>query len=208
MPKKILIFLFISSLFISSSSIKANTVKFDDADSTSYYVENAGTGRDAGFEADLYFPDGGDSSLYTYDIFEFDDYYSTSSITDFTITLAGHGLNNSHSIEIYLNLKPEWGWQLITSYNVDQYQTFTLTLDILNQQLLYDNSYAKDIDYAMSNFVGIDSFNVGYGCHFWHDSTSVSVAGSYSEPIPEPVTCVTLFIGIVGLLIKHRKNRI
>jgi len=212
MRNKSLIISIIFSIILISFTAKANTVDFKDVDSTNHYIDNHGTGRDTTFEAELYFPDGGDSSLYSdgNGVFEFDNYYNTNSITDFTITLAGHALNNDQTIDIFLNLTPgdDTKWQLITSHYAEETDPFSMTLDILNQQLLYNDVYAKDITYSMSNFVGVDSFQVGYGCHFWHDSTSVHVAGSYDTPIPEPITCITLLAGIFGLAIKHRKNKI
>ena len=210
MRNKSLIIPIIFSILLISFPAKANTVDFKDVDSSSHYIDNSGSGRDTTFEADLYFPDGGDSSLYSdgMGVFEFDNYYNTNSINTFTITLAGHALNNNQTIEIFLNLTGTWIAVPGASYTADLWNNFTLTMDILNQQLLYNDVYVGDINYAMANFVGIDSFKVGYGCHFTHDSTSVHVAGSYTTPIPEPVTCITLLLGIFGLALKHNKYKI
>ena len=178
MRNKSLLILFIFSTLIISSPLQANSVQYDYTDSSPAQISHSGPGRDTHFDADLYFPDASEGT-YSNGIFEFDDYFNSNSITEFTITLAGHGQDSySESIEIFLNID---GWDYITSHYVPrQYTSFTLTLDILHQQLLYNDVYVKNFDFDMSNFVGIDFFQVGYGCHFYHDSTTVHVAGSYS----------------------------
>ncbi len=191
----------------TSTNAQAIIYGFNDSDTTSYWVDNHGTGRYTGFTANLDFPDGGQSSDYLNGtIFEFDTIFN---ITSFEITLTGHGDNSSQDIDIFFNVNGNW--EFVAAYNVDYNIPFTLTMDILSQQLKYNGSYVASISYDMSKFVGIDSFQVAYGCHFWHDSTSVAITAedsSHSPVIPEPMTIMMLISSLAGLSITRIKKRL
>ena len=137
------LFVFLSVFILSSISLTASAYQFTDADSTSFYIDNHKDYRDTRFEAELYFPVGGDSSNYqSGDIFEFDNYYN--NITDLKVTLTGHGFNNSEFIDVFFNIGGSWSF--VDKYRVDKYTNFSITFDLLNQQMLYNNNYVKDID--------------------------------------------------------------
>ena len=191
------LFCLLSVMVFLSVSLSASAYQFTDEDMTAYYIDNHSSYRDTRFEAELYFPSGGDSSNYQNgEIFEFDSYYN--NISSFKVTLQGHGLNNSDYIDIFFNIGGVWSF--VDKYQVAQYSNFTLTLDLLNQQMLYNNNYVKDINYSMQNFIGVNYFEVGYGCHFWHDSTGVELSAYESNPpVPEPMTVVLLGLSLVGI---------
>ncbi|MBW1710123.1 MAG: hypothetical protein JRJ73_09620, partial [Deltaproteobacteria bacterium] len=103
--------------------------------------------------------------------FEYDDY--ASYVEYLTITLAGHGDNSGKAIDIYLSkdaASDHADRVLVASYDVAYADTFTLTLDILNSELLYNGSYVADLlgGVTTNDFIGIDSGYVGYGlCWIW-----------------------------------------
>ena len=198
------VFFVLSVIIFSSVSLTVSAYQFTDEDVTAYYIDNAGSGRFTAFDAELYFPAGGDSSNYQNgDIFEFDNYYN--NITSFKVTLTGHGLNNSDYIDVFFNIGGVWSF--VDKYHVTPYTNFTLTFDLLNQEMLYNNSYVKDINFSMMNFVGVDYFEVGYGCHFWHDSTSVEVSAYETTPaVPEPMTIILFSLSLVGIVRKRLKQ--
>jgi PEP-CTERM motif len=92
----------------------------------------------------------------------------------------------------------------IASYNVPLYMPFALTLDLKNNRLLYNgvNKGGLSGGIGLQDFVGLDTFWVGYGCHFTHTGTAVDVSAS---PVPEPSTLLLLGSGILGLAGIRRK---
>jgi len=140
------------------------------------------------------------------------DYWKTDYLT---ITLAGTNESGYQSIDIWLSFEStheDAVW--VSWYKVPDTETgaFTLTLDILNDAFLHNDEVVRDYlgDVSLADFVGIDTFWVGYGCHFTHLSTSVSFGAS---PVPEPATMLLLGSGLVGIagfgrrkLLKKKKN--
>ncbi len=196
--------LFVMFLFIYAFNCPQNVFAyiFSDSDNTSYWVNNHGSGRDTGFTASLDFPDGGDISNYANGVvFEFDE--QLDSVTTFSVTLTGHGDNSSQPIDIFFNLGgSDEDWEFVGSYNVAQNINFTLSVDLVNQRLIYNGTDVGAVDYNMNRFIGIDSFLVAYGCHFWHDSTSVNVIAENLVIIPEPISFILFGFSLVGLLMK------
>jgi len=124
-----------------------------------------------------------------------------------TITLAGHGDNSGKAIDIYLSKDAADDHAdkiLIASYDVAYADTFTLTMDILNSELLYNGSYVGGLLGGISplDFIDINSGYVGYGCHFWHDSTTIDVG---VNTVPIPGAALLLGSGLLSLFGFRRK---
>jgi hypothetical protein len=134
--------------------------------------------------------------------FAYDDV--VDDLVSFNITLNGHGDNSSLPINIFLSFLPDHSdMQEVAGYDVDENTYFTLTLDMVNKDLLYNGGDVGDVDMSAYGgtdpFLGIDGFWVGYSCHFWHDSSDVEVTAT-----PEP--CSLVLVGLGGLaLLRKRK---
>jgi hypothetical protein len=144
----------------------------------------------------LNFPDG--SGTYSGPVFEFDNYYP-NYVASFNITLRGHGDNSSAPIDMFISTDTTHSsYGLVGRMNVPENVSFTLTLDLLNNRLLYNGTNMESlVSNPIANFVGKDSFWVGYGCHFYHDSTSVQVG--VNSQVPEPASLMLLGAGLIGI---------
>ena len=209
-PTSILIML----LVLFTSSATALSFDFYDEFVHSQPIDATAPDRDTHFEALLDFPEGGITANYPSGvIFEYDDVQA--NITTFEITLKGIHDNSEQNIDIFLNLNSVW--VCVAAFNVDYGAPFLLTLDLVNNNLRYDRlNYADEIvsteystihDVSMNSFIDINSFKVGYGCHFNHESTSVFLEGTYPPvvPIPEPATIILFLSGLIKLLHCYRK---
>lgn len=186
---------------LSVPSVYGVPFQFEDAHVQTKSIDVAGSGRYTGFTANLDFPAGGDLSNYpSGSIFEYDDVIG--SVTQFDIVLSGYGDNSNDPINIFVNVNGTWS--PVASYNVNQNLLFTLTIDLVSNNLNYwdigggsGTSALQNI--SMLDFIGVDSFQVGYGCHFTHSSTTVRLQGSTwnGTTIPEPGSLLLLGIALM-----------
>jgi hypothetical protein len=133
------------------------------------------------------------------------DVYDPALVTLFDITLAGHGDNSSHPIDIFLSFDDKATYTKVASYNVQNNTSFTLALDIFNNDLLYQGNDVGNLsNVSLASFEGLDHFWLGYGCHFWHDSSTVRI--DQATPTPEPATMLLLGSGLIGVAYLRRKG--
>ncbi|MBN1457111.1 MAG: hypothetical protein JW912_04590 [Sedimentisphaerales bacterium] len=177
--------------------------EFGDINNTGAWIDNSGFTPPSNGWFYLDFPDGGSPADYGMaGIFEYDDV--VSDLLSFNITLTGDDDNSSSAIDIFLSFTSDHSdEQHIASYNVGTYAPFTLTMDMLNLDLLYNGTVVGDLDMSayggIDPFVGVDGFWVGYGCHFTHKSTCLELTAM----IPEPCSLALISLGSLVL----RKKR-
>lgn len=134
------------------------------------------------------------------------DVYDPALVTLFDITLAGHGDNSSYPIDIFLSFDDKATYTKVASYNVQNNISFTLALDVLNNDLLYQGNDVGNLsNVSLASFEGLDHFWLGYGCHFWHDSSTVRI--DQATPTPEPASMLLLGPGLIGLAYLRRKGK-
>jgi hypothetical protein len=133
------------------------------------------------------------------------NWYDPANVSLFDITLTGHGDNSSSPIDISLSFDDNLAtYSGVAAYNVADNTSFTLSLDILGNDLLYNGTDVGDLSHvSLASFDGLDHFWIGYGCHFWHDSSEVNI--DQPTPTPEPATVFLLGSGLIGLAGFRRK---
>lgn len=181
-------------LSLAQSSFAAQLTYHDQFDANYWISTDTASPK---YWAQLYFPDSQVRGSYGAGLFEYDNY--VGSVENLKIILRGDGDNSSYPIDIFLAYgNSHSAFTKVASYNVPNNVPFSLTLDILNNDLLLNGSDVGNLSNVnLASFVGFDTFWVGYGCHFWHRSTEVDVG---VNSVPEPATLIMLISGLIGVI--------
>ena len=144
-------------------------------------------------------------------------WYDSRLVTAFTIDMYGYGDDSSRTIDIWGRLSSSPG-ERIAGYDVATSRSFILRLDLLSGDLLYSykkwdgqwTAFSDKGDLAswieLSDFDPIDSFMIGYACHYTLDKTKLHIE---QKPVPEPASMLLFGAGlfVFGGLLRRKIHR-
>jgi hypothetical protein len=165
-----------SVLLILANANIVSALSWSNINNTSAYIDNSGTLPPSNGWFQLQLP----------------SWYDASQVTLFKITLQGHGDNSNSNIDV-------WVSHSLTHSNPIQIASFNAPLSVN-----FNQSWQLPVGTVNYSFFSgsPSSFYVGYGCHFWHDSTEVKIE---QRDVPEPATIFLFGSSLIGLVGIRRK---
>jgi hypothetical protein len=131
-------------------------------------------------------------------------WYDSRLVTAFTIDMYGYGDDSTRTIDIWGRLSSGPG-QKIAGYDVATSRSFILRLDLMSGDLLFSKKRLNGTWTAfsdvgdlvtwteLSGFDPINSFEIGYACHYTLDKTKLHIE---QTPVPEPASMMLFGTGL------------